>query len=246
MWNGEVIRQSTKQRNDKKARNAESEHRARLAQQQKDAEAARDRLSCVEVLPCHECERLFNADKAVRKDKWVFCSSKCAGLWSKARTMPTLKDFLENRFLPDAETRHNAKPATYRYYKQSSEMPNRSALATLRLDELTEEHAQIYAAEFRHPSPSGINRGLRTLRRAMNLASKWNMIEKPLKVELAKGKVKRDRVLTAKELAAYLSKCQQPWRDCAVILAEGGTRPGEVFALQWQHVLLSEEGSQTE
>lgn len=245
MWNGEVIRESTKQGNDKKARNAESEHRARLARQQKDAEAARDRLGCVEVLTCHECERLFNADKAIRKEKWVFCSSKCAGLWSKARTMPTLEDFLENRFLPDAETRHKAKPATYRYYKQSSEMLKRSSLSKLRLDELTEEHAQIYAAQFRHLSPSGINRGLRTLRRAMNLAVKWNIIDKPVKVELAKGEVQRDRVLTAKELAADLSKCQQPWRDCAVILAEEGMRPGEVFALQWQHVLLSEDGSQT-
>lgn len=245
MWNGEVIRRSTRQGNDKKARSAEAKHRAELAVQQADMEAARARLACAEVLTCHECEKLFNADKAVRKDRWVFCTSKCAATWGKARTMPTLKDFLENRFLPDAETRHKAKPSTYRYYKQSSDMLSRSTLANLRLDELTEEHAQIYAAEFRHLSPSGINRGLRTLRRAMNLAFKWNIIDKPLKVELAKGEVQRDRVLTAKELAAYLSHCQQPWRDCAAILAEEGMRPGEVFALQWQHILLSEDGSNT-
>jgi hypothetical protein len=72
-------------------------------------------------------------------------------------------------------------------------MIKRSVLANLRLDELTEEHAQVYAAEFRHLSPSGINRGLRTLRRALNLAFKWNIIEKPVKVELAKGEVQRDR-----------------------------------------------------
>lgn len=55
-----------------------------------------------------------------------------------------------------------------------------------------------------------INRGLRTLRRALNLAFKWNIIDKPVKVELAKGEVQRDRVLSATELNAYLSKCQQP------------------------------------
>jgi integrase len=159
--------------------------------------------------------------------------------------MPTLRDFLKNRFLSDAETRHKAKPATYRYYKQSSDMLIRSALANLRLDELTEEHAQVYAAEFRHLSPSGINRGLRTLRRALNLAFKWNVIDKPVRVELAKGEVQRDRVLTAEELTAYISKCLQPWRDCAVIIADEGMRPGEVFALQWQHVLLSEGESET-
>jgi integrase len=245
MWNGEMIRESTRQGNDKKARNAESEHRARLVKQQKDAEAARQRLGCEEVLACHECERLFNRDKAIRREQSVFCTAKCAGLWGKARAMPTLKHFLENRFLPDAETRHKVKPATYRYYKQSSDMLKRSALANLRLDELTEEHAQVYAAEFRHLSPSGINRGLRTLRRALNLAFKWNVIEKPVKVELAKGEVQRDRVLSAEELARYLSKCQQPWRDCAAIIADEGMRPGEVFALQWQHVLISEDGSQT-
>jgi hypothetical protein len=44
------------------------------------------------------------------------------------------------------------------------------------LDELTDEHAEIYAAEFGHDSPSGINRGLRTLRLAMNLAYKWTSL----------------------------------------------------------------------
>jgi integrase len=124
-------------------------------------------------------------------------------------------------------------------------MIKRSALASLRLDELTEEHAQVYAAEFRHLSPSGINRGLRTLRRALNLALKWNIIDKPVKVELAKGEIQRDRVLSATELDAYLSKCQQPWRDCAAILADEGMRPGEVFSLQWQHILLSDDESET-
>ncbi len=159
--------------------------------------------------------------------------------------MPTLKTFLEERFLSDAETRHKTKPSTYRYYKQSCEMLGRSRLANLRLDELTEEHSQLYAAEFRHLSPSGINRGLRTLRRALNLAFKWQLIDRPVKVELAKGEVQRDRVLSDEELASYLKACPQPWRDCATIIAHEGMRPGEVFALQWSHVLLSDDGSAT-
>lgn len=129
MWNGTMIRQSTRQGSDKKARNIESAHRTRLAEQQKEATAARVRLDCAEVLTCHECEKLLNADKALRKDQYVFCTQKCAATWGKARTMPSLKDFLENRFLPDAETRHKAKPATYRYYKQSSDMIKRSRVA---------------------------------------------------------------------------------------------------------------------
>lgn len=245
MFHGEVIRESTKQSNDKVARKMEATHRARMAEQKQAEDAARERLGCAEVLTCHECEELFNAEKAVRKDDNVFCTTKCAADWGKARSMPTLKEFLENRFVPDAEIRHKAKPATVRYYTQSAEMLKRSKLASLRLDELTEEHAQLYAAEHRKLTPSGINRGLRTLRRALNLAYTWGVIEKPVKVELAKGENQRDRVLTNAELKAYLDASPQPWRDAATIIAEEGMRPGEVFALQWPHVLLSEDGSQT-
>ena len=67
-----MIRQSTRQGNDKKVRNIESAHRTRLAEQQKEATAARVRLDCAEVLTCHECEKLFNADKALRKTSTSF------------------------------------------------------------------------------------------------------------------------------------------------------------------------------
>lgn len=240
MWNGEMVRRSTKQGNDKKAHTAEAAHRTRLAEQQEKVEGARLRLDCAEVRTCHECEKIFNADKAVKRNKGVFCGAKCAAIWGKAQTMPTLKDFLENRFLPDAETRHKAKPGTYRYYQQSSGMLGKSQLADLRLDELTEEHAQLYATEYRRLSPSGINRGLRTLRRALNLAYKWNVIDRPVKIELAKGENQRERVLTHAELIAYLSACAQPWHDCATIIVNEAMRPGEVFALRWPAVLFSD------
>jgi integrase len=80
------------------------------------------------------------------------------------------------------------------------------------------------------------------LRRALNLAYQWGRIEKPVRIFLAKGEKQRDRVLTDKELSAYLGACQQPWKDCATIVAEEGMRPGEVFVLQWQHVLLNHNG----
>ena len=43
----------------------------------------------------------------------------------------------------------------------------------LRLDDLSDQHAQQFAAQHFKLSPSGINRGLRTLRRALNLAFQW-------------------------------------------------------------------------
>jgi integrase len=241
MWNGAMIRESTRQGNDKKARNAESAHRTRLAEQQEKVQGARVRLDCAEVLTCHECEKLFNAEKAMRKEGNVFCTPKCAGQWGKARSMPTLQTFLDERFVPDAKVRHKAKLMTVRYYRQGADMLKRSKLANLRLDELTGEHAQQFAAEFGRLSPSGINRGLRSLRRALNLAYEWGQIEKPVKVELAKNENQRDRVLTDEELAAYLEACGQPWRDAATMIAEEGMRPGEVFVLRWPHLLVGQD-----
>src|SRR5277367_1099562 len=74
MLNGEMVRESTQQSSDKKARNMESAHRTRLAELQAETRAARERLHCAEVFICSECERLFNAEKAIKKDKHVFCN----------------------------------------------------------------------------------------------------------------------------------------------------------------------------
>jgi integrase len=155
---------------------------------------------------------------------------------------PTLKEFLKQEFLPYAKTAHATKPLTLRYYKQGVDMLLRSKAAALMIDQVSDQNAQQFAAEYGRLSPSGINRGLRTLRRALNLAYQWGRIEKPTRIFLAKGENQRDRVLTDQELSAYLSACPQPWKDCATIIAEEGLRPGEVFVLQWQHLLLAESG----
>ena len=199
MWNGELIRESTKQGNDRKARNMESAHRAALA----------------------------NGLVGIREKK----------------PSPALVDFLRNDFLPFAESKHAAKPMTLRYYKQGSDMLSKSALGSVVLSELTDQNAQEFARENSSLSPSGINRGLRTLRRALNLAYQWGKLEKPCRVGLVAGEHQRDRVLTQDESARYLAACPQPWRDCATIILDEGFRPGEVFALRWPHVLMNDDGT---
>jgi integrase len=116
-------------------------------------------------------------------------------------------------------------------------------MAGLRLDELTDQHAQAFAGKHSAMSASGINRGLRTLRRAVNLAYAWGKIEKPVKIALAKGERQRDRVLTPDEETKYLNACHQPWKDCATMILDEGFRPGEVFALRWLHILLNDDGT---
>jgi integrase len=200
MWNGQLFRESTKQGNDRVARQMEAAHRTSLAK----------------------------GEVGIRDKK----------------AAPTLKEFLQRDFQKYAETKHAAKLLTLRYYTQGSAMLLKSTLAGLRLDELTDQHAQQFAHQHANLSPSGINRGLRTLRRALNLAYQWGKLEKLVKVTLAAGENQRDRVLTEHETDEYLKACPQPWRDCATItLDDEGFRPGEVFALRWPHVLLNEDGT---
>jgi integrase len=199
MWQGELIRESTKQKNDKVARQMEAAHRTSLAK----------------------------GEVGIREKK----------------PAPLLKEFLKVDFLPFAKTKHALKPLTYRYYKQGTDMLLKSAMAGLRLDELTDQHAQGFAAKHSSMSASGINRGLRTLRRALNLAYQWKKLERAVKVGLAEGEHQRDRVLTDQESDVYIKACPQPWQDCATIILDEGFRPGEVFALRWPHILLNDDGT---
>jgi integrase len=154
------------------------------------------------------------------------------------KAAPTLAEFLKNDFLPFATTKHADKALTLRYYKQGAAMLA-TTLGKLRLDELSDQHAQEFARKHSALSPSGINRGLRTLRRSLNLAYQWGKLEKPVKVTLASGEYQRDRVLTVDEMQKYLKACPQPWQDCATIILDEGFRPGEVFALQWPDVIFN-------
>jgi integrase len=199
MWKGTLVRESTKQSNDKIARSMESAHRTSLAKGE-------------------------------------------VGLREK-KPAPTLKEFLKQDFLPYVETRHATKPNTLRYYSDGSAMLTKSELAGLRLDELTDQHGQQFARQNSSLSPSGINRGLRTLRRALNLAFQWKTVDRPVKVTLATGERQRDRVLNEGEVKKYLDACPQPWKDCATIILDEGFRPSEVFALRWSDVFFNQDGT---
>src|SRR5450631_4066804 len=101
-WKGALIRESTKQGNDKVARSMEAAHKTSLAKSE-------------------------------------------VGIRDK-RPVQTLKEFLKNDFLPFAETKHAAKPLTLRYYKQGAAMLTKFSMAGLKLDDLTDQHAQGFAA----------------------------------------------------------------------------------------------------
>jgi integrase len=103
-------------------------------------------------------------------------------------------------------------------------------------------NAQYFAAKYAALSPSRINCGLRSLRRALNLAFEWGKLDRTVKITLAKGERQRDTVLADADWQRYIAECPQPWRDAAIIIRGTGMRPGEAFSLRWENLHLNGTG----
>ena len=145
MWNGEMIRESTKQGSDRKARNIESAHRTRLSKQEDARKDACLRLKCSEVLLCDECEKWFSAEEARREAEHVFCSDSCSAAWTKRHTrVPKLAQFLEQDFKPFVAAHFADKPKTAEYYAYGVALLLETGIGELPLNEISSQHAAAY------------------------------------------------------------------------------------------------------
>jgi integrase len=186
--------------------------------------------------------RAANA-KAARSIEGKMRAELAKGNWGilEKKSAPKLADFLQKDFLPYVANTA-AKKSTATYYHDGAQRLLASDMASLRLDEITDQQAGQFAARYSHLSASSVNCSLRTLRRALHLAYEWGKLERIPKISLAKGERQRDRVLTREEAADYLAMCSQPWRDCATLLLGTAMRPGEAYKLRWEHVVWNGHG----
>lgn len=191
----------------------------------------------------HKATRATDA-KTARSIEGTIRAELAKGNWGilERKPAPTLKDFLTKDFLPFTRTRCAGKPKTCEYYEYGADRLSSSDLASLKITDITSKHATQFASRNSNLKASTINCGLRTLRRAMNLAYEWGKLERPVRISLAKGERQRDRVLTDAEVTLYLDKCRQPWKDAATLILGTGMRPGEVYGLRWEFVLLNGSG----
>jgi integrase len=197
MWNGQLIRESTKQGNDKVARQMESAHRTSLAKGE-------------------------------------------VGLRDK-KTSPTLAQFIDNRFEPWAKTRfEKASPKTwFDWYRVGLRaIKGYKPLADSRLDEITSETLADFAAhrQAKGLQVSTINSSLRVVRRVLRLAVEWGVSGSSPKVKLLSGERHRERIVTPREEAKYLSAAPEPLASIAAVLCDTGLRPEECFRLQWEAI----------
>ena len=156
------------------------------------------------------------------------------------RIAPTLIDFLKKQFQPFTETRFAPKPKTLDYCLFGADMLYKSDLVNLRLDEITDQHAGRFASKYFNLSPSTANCAyivvpFRWRSNGVRLSgcrkSAWRRVER-----------RRERVLTDDEASRYLGACPHPWKDAATLILGTGLRPGEVFKLRWDFVLLNGHG----
>jgi integrase len=160
-------------------------------------------------------------------------SELARGNWGilEAMPAPTLAGFLKRDFLPYSESKFKDKPGTLQYYRDGVKKLQASEIASLRLSEITDQHARQFESCWSALSPSTINCGLRSLRRALSLATEWGTIDRMPGIALARGERQRERVLSRNEAKAYLAACPQPWRDVATVMLAG-----ELYGLRWEHV----------
>jgi integrase len=160
---------------------------------------------------------------------------------TERKTAPTLAAFIENRFVPWAQTTfEKASPKTWTCWYRT-QLGNISAfppLVSRKLDTITSEHASDYAAHLQRKGlmPSSVNSSLRVLRRVLRLAVEWGDLAAAPKIKLLKGEHHRERVVTPVEELRYLASASEFMADVATVLVDTGMRPEENARLQWESI----------
>jgi integrase len=244
MFQGRLVRESTKQTNDKVARQIEAAHRIRLAKEKDELNEAAKRLGCDAgvVLRCPECEKWFPSARATAgNDGKKYCSSACARNWEKKnRPVPSLLEFCEQRFEPWAKSTTAPKTWIDFYRVGLRAIKGYGRLASMRLDEITSENVAEFAAHRQSQGKglqvSTVNSSLRTLRRVLRVAAEWGLIQSVPKIKRLPGERHRERVLTVEEEARYLAAAPEPLSSVAAVLADTGMRPEECYRLRWEAI----------
>src|SRR5262245_30800676 len=146
------------------------------------------------------------------------------GLKDKALA-PTFLEFAP-RFIKGIESMCAGKTATVRYYKERTRRLLDSPIARLRLDAIQPEVIEVLKRHRRQQvskrgrllSIASINRELGTLRRALQVAQEWGVIERVPRVRLIPGEAQREYVLSYQNEETYLAMAPEPLADMALLM----------------------------
>jgi integrase len=216
MWNGELIRESTRQTNDKVARQIEAAHRTSLAK----GEVGIREKKAIPTLAAFCKDRLEPWAKATFEqtvpNNWLWFRDNLRVICGyKAKDNPTKPD--RARFQPP------------------------SLLASLPLDKVTNEKiAEFASARLKDGyAISTVNSTIRVIRRTLHLAAEWGVIPAAPAIKRLPGERQREHVVTPEEESQYLVTAEKndPELGHAVIcLADTGMRPDEFYRMRWENV----------
>lgn len=164
--------------------------------------------------------------------------------FEKRGPVPTLGSFKE-RFLGEIRVRCAAHPETIDFYSSKySGLLRYAPLANARLNRIDEELIAEFIAKMidSNYERSTVNRHLATLKRALRLASRWNVIQRVPRIELLSGEKQREFVLSRELQIPYLDACPEFLRNWALFAIETGMRRKELRTLEWTDVHLEPVG----
>jgi integrase len=246
MFDGQVIRNTTKQGNDKIARQMEGAERGRLAKERDERKAAMKQRNCKDALRCPECLQWFDAATTIIESVsgQQFCSRLCRENWKeKRKIIPTLTEFCEKHVVPWAKTTfEKASPKTWLWYQFGINSLKKSDIGKLRLDEIGFEQISefVSAKQADGLQLASVNSCLRALRRVLHLAGpgkhSFGKIQTVPRIKMLPGERHRERVITPKEEGRYLAVASPLLHDVSLVLFDTGMRPEESHRLRWENL----------
>jgi integrase len=239
----ERVQKSTHQGDRKAAREMEAARKTKLAQEYQRRERRAGELGCQphDLIPCLHCGTLFNYHVAVITPHGKFCGKSHRDQWEKDHiTVPTLREF-EVRFMDSVKTRCAEKPLTIEFYQSKFDrLLEFSPLVDCRLDQIDEGLIESYVQHrSKVVSPASVNREMATLRKALRLALKWNVIDRvPSFSLLSEDGRERTFVLSQPQEKFHLEFAPQPLHDMSLLMLDTGLRVGEACGAQWADIHL--------
>lgn len=157
-----------------------------------------------------------------------------------AKEMPTLAAFFKDQYLPHAKTHKRSWKRDEELYRLHID----PAFGVLRLNQLSRQKVQVFHAGLAEIglSKATCDHNLKVLRRMLNLAVMWNIIEKnPISgIELFNADNRVENYMNDKELQRLLTvlRTHENRAVCniAMFLLSTGCRLNEALQAEWRHV----------
>lgn len=186
-----------------------------------------------------KCKNLTDARRV--ESQWIALAEH--GNLALRRAERLILASFETRFFEYLD-QNVTSPRTIGYYKGHWTALRESRLGGMDISRIGAKDVHDWSVERgKKVGPSGVNGGLRTLRRALRLAHDWNVIKAVPKIKLVKGENQREFVIDEKLLGKMLKHkdCTDVLKDLVPFLIDTGLRLGEAMSLQWKNVNLKDE-----